>query len=337
MAPVTSEKYEQIINRVNLSALKGKSIFITGGTGFFGYWLLKLFNLLNTNGFQIRITLLSRNPEIFLKNNPEYNSIDWLNWVKGDVLNYPFTSEKFDMFIHGAANTKPLGFEKPVTVFNEIVAGTNHVLEHIVASRAERVLIISSGAVYGEVSKDIPFIPENLTTAPESNYTENVYGEAKRASEMLAYSYGKENGFEVITARCFAFAGFGIGSHLILNILIRQALNDKELRINGSGLARRSFLHGQDLAVWLLKLLADGKSEPYNVGSDKAYSIIKLAELVRDILAPEKKVVVLGTIKQERRLNYVPSIAKAISLGLNVWTTIEESIKETQTPNLKTD
>lgn len=327
-------KYKQIVSAVNLSGLKNKSIFMTGGTGFFGYWLLKLFALLQADGFEIDLTLLSRDPDSFLVKNPEYKNAGWLHWVKGDVTNYTFPDKKFDFFIHGAANTTPVVFEKPALVFEEIVFGTKHVLEHAVYSGSTRILIISSGAVYGEVSQDTQFIGEDHISAPETNKIENAYGEAKRASEMLAYCYAKEKSMEVVTARCFAFAGQGIGPHLVLNLFIQQALKENEISIKSSGLARRSFLHGRDLAIWLLKILVDGKSgEVYNVGSDNAYTIKALAELVRDIVAPAKKVNVLGSLKKEQRVNYVPSVEKAKSLGLNVWTSLRESILEMRNIN----
>ena len=327
--PTTDTKYKQIISDVNLSGLKDKAIFMTGGTGFFGYWVLKLFALLHSDGFGIKLALLSRDPDSFLNKNPEYRGASWLQWVKGDVTNYAFPDQKFDFFIHGAANTTPIVFEKPATVFEEIVFGTKHVLEHAIYSRARRVLIISSGAVYGEVSKEMQFIREDHNSAPETNNIENAYGEAKRASEMLAYCYAKEKNIEVVTARCFAFAGFGIGPHLVLNLFIQQALKENKISIKSSGLARRSFLHGRDLAIWLLKILADGKKgELYNVGSDDAYTITGLAELVRDIISPAKEVCVLGSSKQEQRINYIPSVEKAKSLGLDVWTSLRESVIE---------
>ena len=116
----------------------------------------------------------------------------------------------------------------------------------------------------------------------------------------------------------------------MLGLLIKQALNNDEIVINGSGKARRSFLHGRDLSIWLLKLLIDGDSgEIYNVGSDEAYSILGLAELVRDELAPGKPIKVLGAQKKEQRLNYIPSVDKARSLGLGVWTSLKDAVKET--------
>ncbi len=326
---MTSENYIQIINKVDLSNLKEKSIFITGGTGFFGSWLLKLFIELNTNNYNIKVTLLSRDPNAFLKKNPEYNLVNWLEWVKGDVVNYAIPNHKFDYIIHGAANTTTLVFEKPAVVLEEIFFGTKHVLEHAKSIGVKRFFNISSGAVYGEVSLENKFIDEETNTAPLTNKTENAYGEGKRAAEILAYSYAKENLFEIVTARCFGFSGYGIGKHLILNILLNQAKAESEIVIKGSGLARRSFLHGQDLAIWLLKILIDGANgEIYNVGSDDSYTIVELAELIKEIISPNKQVKLLGEKSLDQRINYIPSINKAKLLGLDVWTPITESITE---------
>ena len=322
--------YREIIKSVNLDQMRNKSVFITGGTGFFGFWLLNLLTILNADGFGITATLLSRNPEQFLADNPQYKDVNWLHWVTGDVESYEFPDRKFEMFIHGAANTKPESLNKQVPVFDSIVFGTKHLLEHACISGARRFLLISSGAVYGEVPEGLEAISEDVVTSPHTNKPENAYGDAKRAAEMLGCCYAFEKGIEVVTARCFAFTGYGIGGHLVLGLLIKQALNNDHIIINGSGLARRSFLHGRDLSIWLLKLLADGiNAEIYNVGSDEAYSILGLAELVRDELAPGKKITVLGAQKKEQRLNYIPSIEKARSLGLGVWTTLRDAIKET--------
>jgi nucleoside-diphosphate-sugar epimerase len=290
---------------------------------------LNLFKTLNNEGYKISVTVLSRNHEKFLLNNPSYAAVDWLKWEKGNVLDYAIPAREFDLFIHGASDTTPEAMTKPSHVFQTIVWGTKHVLEHAISCNCKRLLIISSGAVYGEVSPDIDFIGEDVNSAPETNKTGNAYGEAKRASEMLAACFAKENSLEIVIARCFAFAGAGLGKHLVLNQLIEQAIGANEIIIKGSGLARRSFLHGQDLAIWLLKLLGDGNSnEVYNVGSDKEYTVKALAELIKETINPTKEIVVLGSLQQESRINYIPSIIKAKELGLDVWTTLEEAIRE---------
>lgn len=331
MVVFDNKKYREIISSVNLSGLRNKSIFITGGTGFFGLWLLNLLAILNEDGYEIKVTSLSRAPEKFLINNPNFANISWLTWVEGDIANYSIPENQFDLLIHGAANTKPEPLDRQINIFEGILFGAHHVMKHAVKANVKRVLFISSGAVYGEIPPDVSLITEEVAIAPLTNKPENALGEGKRAAEMLTNCFAVSKGIEVVIARCFAFTGFGIGEHLVLGQLIKQAIHNDKIVINGSGLARRSFLHGRDLSIWLLKLLVDGKNgEIYNVGSDQAFTIKQLAELVRDEIAPEKKIIVLGAQKQEQRLNYVPSIEKAKTLGLAIWTDLKDAIKETQ-------
>jgi nucleoside-diphosphate-sugar epimerase len=316
------------LHQISLEEIRGKSIFITGGTGFFGWWILKLIDSLNIEGYAISVTLLSRNPHFFLNNNPHYRNQNWISWIEGDVTSYSFTTQQFDFFIHGAADTRPGANSVASSIFENIVLGTKRVMEHARVSGVERILVISSGAVYGEVPRDINFITEEVNTSPITNETANAYGEAKRGAEILAFCRGKEANIEIVVVRCFAFTGFGIGPHLVLSQLINQAMHDPEIVIKGSGHARRSFLHGQDLSIWLLKLLISGKGgEVYNVGSDEAYSIKEIGELIKNEIAPSKSVIILGSQEKEFRLNYIPSIEKAKSLGLKVWIPLKEAIK----------
>jgi len=83
----------------------------------------------------------------------------------------------------------------------------------------------------------------------------------------------------------------------------------------------RTYLDQTDLAHWLFTLLESGRpGEAYNVGSDEVISIAGLAHLVRDVLAPEKPVHILGKpYPGAARNRYVPDIRKAQQqLGLSV-------------------
>lgn len=90
----------------------------------------------------------------------------------------------------------------------------------------------------------------------------------------------------------------------------------------------RSYLHGADLAGWLLTLLVRGASTAaYNVGSDKALSIAQLAQKVVARIAPGKPVKILGQDHAaQARSYYVPDVQKARALGLEDWTSLDHSI-----------
>ncbi len=320
---------DRVLSCYPLPELAGKRVFLTGGTGFFGYWLLMTIARLNAAGAQISVVALSRNPACFLDRYPELCSASWLQFIQGDVRNYQFPDGNFDLFIHGASDTSPEAAQRALELFDSIVQGTRHVLDHAVACKTRRVLIISSGAVYGDQPADITHIPENSPYSCSSTNPADAYGEGKRAMEMLATCYAREYGLVPVFARCFAFIGYGLPAHLAVGQLIHSALKQGRIVIKGDGKAIRSYLYAADLAVWLLALACKGKvGEPYNVGSDEAFSLEKLAQLINDTLGMRTPLEILGQSASTSRIHYVPDVSRIRQeLGVEIWTGIVTGIK----------
>lgn len=319
----------RVLSLYPLPELAGNRIFLTGGTGFIGYWLLMTIAQLNTMGAQISVVALSRNPERFLDQYPEFREAEWLQFIRGDVRDYPFPDGKFDLFIHGASDTSPEAANWARELFETIILGTRRVLDHAVACGTRRVLIISSGAIYGEQPPEITHIPESAPYACNSTDPADAYGEGKRAMEMWAVCYGREYGIETVIARCFAFIGYGLPPHLAVGQMIRSALSDGYIVITGDGKTVRSYLYAADLAIWLLALACKGKpGVPYNVGSDKAIRLDQLAQLICDTLGLTNQVEILGRIQSGRRSRYAPDVLRIRQeLGVEVWTDIMTGIK----------
>ena len=100
----------------------------------------------------------------------------------------------------------------------------------------------------------------------------------------------------------------------------------------GDGTPLRTYLDQSDLAHWLWTLIIEGlDGETYNVGSDRVISIAELAFLVRDLIAQEKSVHILGVADPTAaRTRYVPSISKIQARhGLRPEMTLEQAILET--------
>jgi len=73
-----------------LKEFSGKTIFVTGATGFFGKWLLESFIYANhIKNINIHIIALSRNPNQFLLNYPQFNHPE-IQFLKGDILDLRF-------------------------------------------------------------------------------------------------------------------------------------------------------------------------------------------------------------------------------------------------------
>ncbi|MCU7239314.1 MULTISPECIES: NAD-dependent epimerase/dehydratase family protein [Pseudomonas] len=310
-------------------AFAGKHLLITGGTGFFGKWLLSVLAELNRQGAEVTVTVASRDPQRFLSSWPVCRYFTWLDWIPGDIRELSaLPGRNADFILHAAADTSAAAGDRPLELFQTIVQGAQRVYELALRSGMARVLITGSGAQYGSLPVS-GGVCETYAGACSSNTPSSAYGEGKRVQETLGALYGHSHGLEVVMTRCFAFAGPGLplDGHFAIGNFVRDALLADEVVLNSSGEAVRSYLHGADLAIWLLTLLIKGKSGvAYNVGSDSAVSIAELARRVVARLAPHKTVRVLGRPEGLSRSNYVPDISRARELGLEVWTSLDASI-----------
>ena len=147
---------------------------------------------------------------------------------------------------------------------------------------------------------------------------------------------GEQHELETVVARYFVFVGpdLPLNVHFAIGNFIRDALTADAITVSGGGTPMRTYLHQSDLAHWLFTLLERGRSgDAYNVGSDEVIGIADLAHLVRDVLAPEKPVHILGKPDPgSARNRYVPDIRKAQQdLGLSVTVPLAEAIRNTGT------
>jgi nucleoside-diphosphate-sugar epimerase len=332
---VIGNSLQAIINNLDASKYDNKKIFITGGTGFFGLWLLSALKIINDNGANLKAVVLSRDPSKFLKNNPLWLKLNWLGFEQGDIKNFTFSPGSFDYLIHAATDTARKAHENPLEIFSDVVDGSRRALDFAVKAGIKRVLITSSGAVYGQQPSGMDRIPDSSLLACPTMRASSAYGEGKRVMEFLASAYYERYGIESVSARCFAFVGPGLplNEHFAIGNFIRDALYSDIVRIKGDGTAVRSYLYGADLAVWLLKMLVSAETcSTYNVGSDQFLNMRELAELVVETISPGKIVVTESqpALKNDLRSVYVPSIDRARNeLALDVWTKLPAAIERT--------
>lgn len=316
-----------------MAAAYGRSrIFLTGGTGFFGKWLLHSFLVMQRNAScSGTITVLSRAPEEFLKKNPCFADCGGLNFIEGDIRTFDFSSlPTFDYVIHGAtAASARLEREHPDEMFSVIADGTRHLLDFVRRRGVRRLLFISSGAVYGPQPPAVSFLPETFEGEPST-----AYGKGKKLSEQFCLEEASNDGFECVIARPFAFVGpyLPLDIHFAIGNFIRDCLKNCDLVIQGDGTPLRSYLYAADLAEWLWTILLRGRhGRAYNVGSDEAISILDLAELVRACAGTRNEIII--RTKKAAGLppaRYIPSIERArVELGLTVQYNLSDAITRT--------
>ena len=320
--------------------LRSQRIFITGGTGFFGCWLLESLIWANDKlGLNAEVVVLTRNYDAFRKKAPHLANHPSIQFIIGDVTSFNFPEGNFSYVIHAATEASAkLNEENPLLMFDTIVQGTRHTLEFAKLCQAKKFLLTSSGAVYGKQPSALTHIPEDYIGAPDPTHAQSAYGEGKRAAEMLCTLYGKQYGFETKIARCFAFVGpyLPLDTHFAIGNFIRDGLQGGPILVNGDGTPYRSYLYAADLAVWLWTILLKGRScYPYNVGSDVDITISNVARLVGSVFQPPIEVVIAKKPSGEKPgQRYVPLTTRAFSeLGLKPIIALEEAIQRTKSWN----
>jgi dTDP-glucose 4,6-dehydratase len=313
--------------------LRDGRVFVTGGTGFFGRWMLESFLHANDElGLGARVAVLTRAPGVFARRAPHVTGHAATTLHSGDVSSFESPDEPCTHVLHLATETvlEP----SRAASFATAVAGTKRVLEFADESRARRLLFASSGAVYGPQPPDCERIPEEYAGAPSLQDVSAGYGHGKRAAEFLCAVAAAETDLAVTIARCFAFVGplLPLDSNFAIGNFIRDALSGDRIAVQGDGTARRSYLYTADLAVWLWTILFRGESSrPYNVGSEADLSIAELASLVSDVLEPGLPVeIARSPTPGAPPARYVPATGRARSeLGLGDLVRLDDAILRT--------
>ncbi len=316
--------------------LRGQRIFLTGGTGFFGCWLVESFCFMNRQlCLGAEVTILTRSPEVFAQKCPQLALDPAVTLHCGDVRSFVFPEGEFQYVIHAATEARARqAAEAPLDMLSTIIGGTERTLQFASTHGARKFLLTSSGAVYGRQPAGMTHVPESYIGAPDPLDPASVYSEGKRVSELLCSIYGRMSGLECKIARCWAFCGpyLPLDQHFAIGNFIGDVLAGRTIQILGDGTQRRSYLYAADLAIWLWTVLFQAPAlMPINIGSAHDVSILELANTVAAVLNPEAEIRIMQlAVEGVEPSRYVPSVDRAREmLGLREVTTLEEGIRRT--------
>jgi nucleoside-diphosphate-sugar epimerase len=320
----------------SITEIDSSRLFITGGTGFFGCWLLESLRYAKKHlGLRTEVVVLTRDPGAFAKKMPHLVKMPGLTLWSGDVVNFTYPTGPFTHVIHAATEASAsLNQEQPLIMLDTIVEGTRRVLDFSVQLNVRKFLLTSSGGIYGTQPPTLSHIDETYYGAPDPLNLTSAYGLGKRMAEHLCMIYSNQYGFDVKIARCFAFVGpyLPLTTHFAIGNFIHNAGQHHPIQIMGDGSPYRSYLYASDLVVWLWTILCQGESgRAYNVGSEEAINLASLAKLVAKSAQVELPIVIAKKPDPDvLPARYVPQTQRAQKeLQLKQTVNLEDSIQRT--------
>ena len=299
------------------------NFLITGGAGFLGS---ALSNRLLRQGHHVRVLddLSTGNPDAL---DPE------IHFTRGDINDRPklwTLLQDIDCVYHLAARVSVPESVLFPRDYNEVNSGgTATLMEAVRDARTPRVVLTSSGAVYGD--QEAPLMTEAMAPHPLS-----PYAVSKLSAEWYVRTIGALSGIETVILRIFN--AYGPGQRIppshppVIPNFIRQAKQNGTVIFHGDGNQTRDYVYVDDVvnALVAAATVQGMNGEVINVGSGKETSVRELARQVIDITGGKPEEVYNPRVssgvlrmcadisKAKRELNYVPLISLENGLRLTL-------------------
>jgi UDP-glucose 4-epimerase len=269
-------------------------VFITGGAGFIGSHLAE--------------RLLERGDRVLVLDDLSTGSMDNIahlvgrqgfEYRIGSSLDSPLVAEcvdRCDVTVHlAAAVGVRLIVDRPVHTIETNVRCTEVVL-HAAAKKQKLVVVASTSEVYGKSAK-VPFTEDDDLQLGPTTHSRWAYACSKALDEWLALAYHREKQVPVIIARFFNTVGprqtgrYG----MVLPTFAAQALAGEPITVFGTGTQSRCFGHVRDAVESVLRLIETPTAvgQVYNIGNDEEVTILRLAELVREVAESSSEIVLV--------------------------------------------
>lgn len=259
-------------------------ILVTGGAGFLGSHLI---DRLMTAGHEV-ICL-----DNFYTGNKR-NIQQWLDNPNFELIRHDITEPirlEVDQIYHLACPASPVHYQyNPVKTVKTNVMGTLNMLG--LAKRVKaRFFLASTSEVYGD--PDVHPQSEEYRGNVNPIGLRACYDEGKRIAETLAFDYYRQNKVDIRVVRIFNTYGPRMlenDGRVVSNFIV-QALQGKPLTVYGDGSQTRSFCYASDLIEGFIRLMNSDYVGPVNIGNPGEYTILQLAEAVRDMINPSAEII----------------------------------------------
>ena len=256
-------------------ALEGRRFLITGATGLIGSFLTEALARLNaTAGANIGIYAAGRSEAGMRRRFGALADAACFHYVPYDATKPVSLDFEPDFVVHAATSAHPMAYATdPVGTMQANLIGVMNLLEALRAQGHGRLIMLSTGEVYGENAD----LPDGFGEADhgwiDPMLPRACYPEGKRAAETLCASYAAQYGVDALVARlCHVYGPTFTSSNSRADAqFIRKALAGEDIVMKSTGSQVRSFCYVADAVNALLTLLARGeKGQAYNVANRRS-------------------------------------------------------------------
>ncbi|MFA9371035.1 MAG: dTDP-glucose 4,6-dehydratase [Labilibaculum antarcticum] len=265
-----------------------KNILITGGAGFIGSHVVRLFVNKYPNYQIINLDALTYAGN--LENLKDIDTESNYTFIKGDITDLAFVSRlfkkfKFEGVLHLAAESHvDRSISDPLAFIMTNIVGTVNLLN--VAKECwendmegKKFYHISTDEVYGSLGKTGKFT-EETSYDPRSPYSAS-----KASSDHLVRAYFHTYKLPVVLSNCSNNYGANQFPEKLIPLVINNIKNSKPLPIYGKGDNIRDWLFVEDHALAIDSIYHDGKiGETYNIGGNNEWSNLDLVKKLCDIM-----------------------------------------------------
>src|SRR5438093_3368354 len=281
MDAISKKELDAIRRSIDPNAFRGKSVLVSGGSGFLGSWTCDTLI-----GLGSRIICVDDLSTGVFENIDHLKGVKGFEFEKAEVCTYS-RSPKVDMVFHLASRPAPEDYQKhPVETALANATGTDKMLD-LARKNDARVFYSSSSEVYGD--PEVFPTPESYEGRVDPLGPRSCYEEGKRFGEALCKAYHDQYGLDVRIGRLFNSYGprlrpDGLYGRVVSRFLM-QAQRGDDITVYGDGSQTRSFCYVADSVTGVLRF-AGRKGlggEVLNLGTDEERKILYLAETVKKL------------------------------------------------------
>jgi dTDP-glucose 4,6-dehydratase len=265
-------------------------LIVTGGAGFIGSGFIR-WALAEHPGIEI-VNLDNLTYAGNLENLTSVERDPRYRFVRADICDADAVNRLFDEFgpeaiVHFAAESHvDRSILSPSAAIDTNVRGTFLLLEAARRRQVRRFVHVSTDEVYGSLEPPI-HADESFPLVPSSPYSAS-----KAGSDLLALSYVKTFGLDVVVTRAANNYGPYQFPEKLIPLMISNAIDGEPLPLYGDGLQVRDWLHVDDhcRAVWAV--LASGtRGSVYNISADQPVANIDLVRRILKIVGASESLI----------------------------------------------